>query len=219
MSDKATYLRKNKITVVGGGGHARVLISILKKNKLFEIIGYTDPVDRGQILDCAYLGEDSALKDVLAKYPHCAAAIGIGSIRSNVSRINKVQQLDQLGFRLPSIISRDAIVNENVNIGKATVIFDGAIVSSGARIGLCSIINTNCTIEHDCQIGDNVHIAPGVTISGEVRIGDHSFVGAGAVITQGLTIGENVTIGAGATVVRDCLVSGTYVGTPAKRIA
>ena len=33
---------KDKIVVIGGGGHAKVIINILKKVGEYDILGYTD---------------------------------------------------------------------------------------------------------------------------------------------------------------------------------
>ncbi len=211
-------LEMGNIVVIGGGGHARVVTNILKKNQQFRVIGYTDHEDKGSILGCPYLGNDSILESLIAQRQACAAAIGIGMVKVITARICVMENLEMLGFDIPAIVSKDAVLNENVIIGKASMVGDGAIINCGSKIGVCSIINTNSTVEHDCDIGSYVHIAPGAIISGEVKIGNHSFVGAGAIIIQGKTIGENVTIGAGATVVRDCLSPGTYIGTPARRI-
>ena len=40
-----------KIVVISGGGHAKVVISILKKIGKYNIVGYTDIENRGNILD------------------------------------------------------------------------------------------------------------------------------------------------------------------------
>ena len=40
---------KEKIVVIGGGDHARVVISILKKLGWYEIIGYTDLEHKGDL--------------------------------------------------------------------------------------------------------------------------------------------------------------------------
>ncbi|HET6494054.1 MAG TPA: hexapeptide transferase, partial [Thermoleophilia bacterium] len=45
------------MVVIGGGGHAKVLMSLLKKLGL-EILGYTDKRDRSAILGAPYLGDD-----------------------------------------------------------------------------------------------------------------------------------------------------------------
>ena len=54
------------IIVIGGGGHAKVIISILKKIKNFKILGYTDYKDNGEILSIPYLGND----DLINTYIH-----------------------------------------------------------------------------------------------------------------------------------------------------
>lgn len=207
-----------KMVIIGGGGHAKVLISVLKRKEEFTIIGYTDRKDNGTILGIPYLGTDDALNAILSDNPSCSAAIGIGGVIISERRKEIVRKLESIGFDLPPITSRGAIVNECVEMGQGTVVFDGAVINSGTVIGQYSILNTNSTVDHDCRIGDYVHIAPGVTISGDTRIGNNAFIGAGATIIQGITIAEDCLIGAGAVVVDDCLIPGTYVGVPARRM-
>ncbi|MGE5351525.1 MAG: acetyltransferase [Syntrophothermus sp.] len=205
-----------KLVIVGGGGHAKVLISILKKNADYEILGYTDLMDNGSILGIKYLGDDSVLTNIIAKNSGCSAALGIGNISVVNYRKKLARKLEELKFNLPAIVSKTAILNEEVKIGEGTVIFDGAVVNSGTEIGKYSIINSNSTIEHDCTIGEFVHIAPGVTLSGGVKIGNNSMIGTGASVIQSIVITDNCMIGAGAAVVNDCTVPGTYLGVPAR---
>ncbi len=54
--------------------------------------------------------------------------------------------------------------------------------------------------------------------SGKVKIGNNVFIGMNAIITAGVTIGDNVVIGTGSIVTKDCIESGVYVGSPAKKI-
>ncbi len=42
-----------RIVVIGGGGHAKVVINVLKKSG-YSIVGYTDHGDRGVILGITY---------------------------------------------------------------------------------------------------------------------------------------------------------------------
>jgi sugar O-acyltransferase (sialic acid O-acetyltransferase NeuD family) len=208
----------DRIIIIGGGGHAKVLISVLKKIGRYEIIGYTDCSDKGIILDTKYLGEDNILNKIINDNPQVVAAIGIGNVEISEKRKKIKERLTEAGFFLPAIISPDAIINDDVQIDDGTVVFDGAVVNSGSRIGMCSIINTNCTIEHDCTIGDFVHLAPGATLSGGVKIDDFCVIGTGANIIQYRKIVKNCMIGAGSAVIKDCLISGTYVGIPAKKV-
>jgi sugar O-acyltransferase (sialic acid O-acetyltransferase NeuD family) len=207
----------HKIVVIGGGGHAKVLISILKKSG-YEVTGYTDRQDRGSILGIAHLGDDRILPELARAHGSGMAVIGIGKIDFSDSRIRLQQELSAMGFVFPVISSPDAVVNEAVVLGAGTVVFDGVVVNSGVETGRACIINTNSTVEHDCRIGDNVHIAPGVTLSGGVTIGDNCMIGTGACVIQSVTLCERCLIGAGSTVVKDIAVAGTYVGNPARRI-
>src|ERR1700729_3537731 len=47
-----------QVVVIGGGGHARVVISILRKLNAFSIAGYIDRTDRGDVLGASFLGTD-----------------------------------------------------------------------------------------------------------------------------------------------------------------
>jgi sugar O-acyltransferase (sialic acid O-acetyltransferase NeuD family) len=207
-----------RIVVVGGGGHAKVLISVLKKSSGYEPIGYTDVRDSGELLGMPYLGTDSILEKLRDTIKDCCAAVGVGKVTINAKRMQLVRKLIRLGFRLPAVISPHALVNEDVTIGDGTVVFDGAVVNTGARIKRASIINTNSIVEHDCVIGDNVHIAPGASLSGEVRVGDNCMIGTGANVIQGIGICADCLIGAGTTVVNNITIPGVYVGNPAERI-
>lgn len=80
------------------------------------------------------------------------------------------------------------------------------------------IINLDCTLGHDDVIEDFVTIYPSVNVSGNVVIGQCSEIGTGMQIIQGKKVAPNTIIGAGAVVVKDCEESGTYVGSPVKRI-
>lgn len=210
----------SEIIVIGGGGHAKVVISVLRKLPDYDIVGYVDKEDKGVILGIGYLGNDAILPDIKDNHPDCHAVIALGNIdhRHGQTRKNLCEHLEKLGFTLPVIISPTAIINEDVNIATGTTILDGAIVNTGTRIGRCAIINTGCAIDHDCRIGDYVHIAPGATLSGGVQVGNESFVGAGATIIHYTTIADSCVIGAGAVVIRDCTSKGTYTGVPARLV-
>ncbi|MDY0108484.1 MAG: NeuD/PglB/VioB family sugar acetyltransferase [Candidatus Krumholzibacteria bacterium] len=207
----------NRIVVIGGGGHAKVLVSILQKTG-YDIAGYTDRVDRGELLGVSYLGGDDRLAEIIAREPRCRAALGIGKLDTGAGRLELLTRLSGLGFSLPPIVSCHGVVNRDVALGDGTVVFDGAVVNSGARIGAAGILNTHCTVEHDCELGDDVHVAPGVVLCGGVRVGDHCLIGTGACVIQGVRIGPRVLVGAGAVVVADLARPGVYVGNPARRL-
>ena len=208
---------RDKIVIIGGGGHAKVLISILAKSG-WDIVGYTDTRDRGALLSAPYLGDDSMLPSLLDRLGRCSAIVGIGKVDASLSRAEAQHHVEALGFDVPVIVSPNAVVNAGTGLGPGSAIFDGAVVSTGTVIGKACIINTNSTVEHDCHLGDNVHVAPGATVSGGVTVESHSVIGAGAIVIQGISICSGCLCGAGAVVTEDIAVPGTYVGRPARRV-
>ena len=208
---------RGTVVVLGGGGHAKVLISVMRKLR-WTIAGYVDPRDIGPVLGVPYAGSDDVLPALLARYPGCAAAMGVGKVDATARRAGIQAAAEALGYGFPTFISPDAVVNGEVELGAGTAVFDGAVVNAGVLTGPICVVNTNATVEHDCRFGTNVHIAPGATVSGGVRIGDHTFVGAGAVVVHEVAIGAGCLIGAGAVVTHDLSEPGTYVGAPARRV-
>lgn len=211
-------MAKKKIILIGGGGHCKVVISILKKLDNFEIAGIVDINKAGSLVSgIKIIGADDDLRDIYKSGIH-NALITVGSIKDNTKRYKLFNMAREIGYNFPVIISPEAIVDKSVKIGEGTVIMPGSIINIDSSIGKNCIINTGAIIEHDCKIGDYCHIAPGVHISGTVSIGKLSFIGIGATIIQGMKIGKNVTVGAGSVVIKDIPDNVIAVGNPAKII-
>jgi sugar O-acyltransferase (sialic acid O-acetyltransferase NeuD family) len=190
----------------GASGHAKVIIDILKQNKIpvnaiyddaapFELLGYK--VNKPEI-NCP---NDEAL----------IISIGRNSTRQKLS-----QKLHQCNFGIA--IHPSAIIDPTAKINEGTVIMAGTIINSSVKIGKHCIINTAASIDHDCVIDDFAHISPNATLCGNVTIGEGTHVGAGAVIIPGIKIGKWVTIGAGAVIIKDIPDYATVVGNPGKII-
>jgi len=211
-------MAKKKIVLIGGGGHCKVVISILKKLDSFEIVGIADNYKTGGLISgVKVIGTDDDLKDIYKSGIH-NALITVGSTKDDTKRYRLFNMAKEIGYKFPVIISPEAIVDESIKIVEGTVIMPGSIINIDSSIGKNCIINTGVIIEHDCKIGNHCHIAPGVHISGEANIGELSFIGIGATMLQGIKIGKNVTIGAGAVVIDDIPDNVIAVGNPAKII-
>lgn len=203
--------------VLGGGGHARVLIHALKRLG-HSVHGYTALSDEGEFMQTPYLGTDEAFEQLRVPLSSCVA-LGIGKTGVQSRRLDLLDKLQSLGFRVPVVLAPGAVCHDGVQTGEGTVVLDGAVIVIGSRLGRACIVNTNATVDHDCVLGDDVHIAPGATLSGGVEIGDRCMIGTGANLIQAIRVCADCMIGAGATVVRDISIPGVYVGSPARRIA
>ena len=210
---------KKKIVLIGGGGHCKVVISILKKLDNFKIVGIVDNYKtKSFISEIKIIGTDDDLRDIY-KSGIQYALITVGSTKDNTKRYTLFNMAKMIGYKFPVVISPKAIIDDDVRIDEGTVVMPGCIINIDSSIGRNCIINTGAIIEHDCKIGDNCHIAPGVHISGSVNISELSFIGIGTAIIQGITIGKNVTIGAGSVVIKDISDNVIFAGNPAKIIS
>lgn len=209
-------MAKKKIVLIGGGGHCKVVISILKKLVNFEIAGIVDNYKADSFISgIKIIGTDDDLKDIYKSGVH-NALITVGSTKDNAKRYSLFNMAKKIGYKFSVIISPEAIADESVKIGEGTVVMPGSIINIDSSIGKNCIINTGAIIEHDCKIGDHCHIAPGVHISGSVEVEKLSFIGVGATIIQGIKIGKNVTIGAGSVIIKDIPDNVIALGNPAK---
>ena len=191
----------DKIIIIGSGGHAKTCIDIISNQNLYEICGIIDNDVGGKILGHTIIGKDDDLEIIFKKFKN--AVIGIGQIEDNSARINIYNELKKIGFKLPTIISKNAYVSKYAEIGEATFIMQGAILGPDTIIGKNCIINTFASIEHGVFIGDNTHISTGTLVNGDVSIGNDSFIGSGAVIRNGIKIGRNCFIKMGSIVDQD----------------
>jgi len=210
-----------KIVLVGAGGHCSVIIDIIKSVQKYDIVGVTDKAyNLGKeefVLDVPIIGDDSILEE-LYKTGVKNAFVCVGALQ-NISVRDKIyNKLKAIGFNIPVLIHKYAIVSPYANIAGGTCVMPGAIINPGVCIEENCIINTGAVIEHDCKLQRNTHISPKACIAGGVSIGSNSHVGIGSSIIQALHIGNNVIIGAGAVVIENIVDNVVTVGIPSKII-
>lgn len=204
--------------ILGGGGHAQVLIDSIHLSGMRwpQAILDADQSRWGQmILGVPILGGDELLPELVRRGFTCFA-VGLGGIGDNRPR----QRLFELGlfYHLEplTIIHPAAIRSQWAEIGPGSQIFPGSIINAGARLGQNVIINSGAIVEHDCSLSDHVHVATGARLASTVQVGRGAHIGAGATVKQCLIIGEGAIVGAGATVIKDVPAHTVVVGVPAR---
>ena len=207
----------DEIILLGGGGHAKVLIDLINASGQFEISGILDTqLEAGtKVLNIPVIGDDDLLSGLYNKGIK-NVCIAVGSVKDTTRRRMLFDKVKQIGFLVPYLLHPQAIiVSRNVHFSEGVQIMAGVTVQTGSLFKENTIINTGAIIEHDCSIGSHVHICSGVVISGGCTVGDGTFIGAGATVMQGINIGKCVTVAAGAVVVKDVPESSMVKGVPA----
>lgn len=207
---------KKSVIVIGGGGHAKVLIDALKLLNI-EIIGISD--NNPFLLQKKIVGVPIIFRDqdVQRYSPKDVDLVnGLGGLRDTVARRNIYQEFKGLGFAFRQVVHPATIISPDIFLGEGVQVMAGAVLQAGTQVSENSVINTRASLDHDCLIGPHVHIAPGVTICGNVKIAEGVHVGSGATIIQGITIGRNSLIAAGTLVRRDVPPGATVMGVPGR---
>ena len=210
---------KNPICVIlGGGGHAQVLIDSLQTSGLGIPYAILDPQRSrwGQnLLGVPILGDDNLLSELVHRGVNCFV-VGLGSTGDNGPR----QRLFELGlsFNLEplTIVHPTAICSRWAKVGPGSQLFPGSIINAGATLGANVIVNSGAIVEHDCILSDHVHIATGARLASTVYVCEGSHIGVGASVCQNIQIGRNAVVGAGAVVVEDVLDNVIVAGVPAR---
>lgn len=210
---------RRPVIIVGGGGHARVLIDALLAGGSL-IAGITDPdpeLAGRQILGVPVLGDDHEIN----RFPPAKFRLvnGIGSVGLPMKRAELFTRFKGMGYDFATIVHPAAVIATDVMLGEGTQVMAGVIVQTGCRIGANVIINTRASVDHDCIIGNHVHISPGTTLSGNVEIGALCHMGTGSTAIQGVTIGEKSLVAAGAVIIGDVRAGAKMLGIPAREFA
>ena len=191
-----------KLIIYGASGHGKVVADIAKRNGYQDIVFFDDDKEKHRLGIYDVVHSFDGLEDY-----DLFVAIGSNKTREMISKRTDKEQI--------SLIHPNAVISEDVQIGKGVVVRAGAVINAGAVIEDGVIINTCASIDHDNVIGEFSHISVGAHTAGTVSIGKRVFVGAGSTIINNICVCDDVLIGAGAVVVKDILEPGTYIGVPA----
>ena len=189
------------IILLGLGGHAHSVVDSIEQAGEYNIIGFleTKEMQGKRFRDYQDLGVDNNIQEYFDRGIRSAfitiGFMGYGNIRNRL-----YQQLKDIGYTVPNIIDRTAVVSENIELGDGIFIGKNAVINMNVKIGEMCIINTGAIVEHDCEIGKFSHIAVGSVLCGGVVVGEQTLIGANATVIQEKRIGNCCIIGAGSTI-------------------
>lgn len=197
-----------RLVILGFGGHARSVSDVALALRADELM-FVDPQAQPDESLSGYPVYSSMPVNMSGEWFAFPAA-GDNYLRD--------RQCAESLLPLATLIAPDASIGQDAIIGAGTFVGHQAHVGPLAKVGQGVILNSGSIVDHESIIGDFTHISVNATVAGRCRIGRHVFLGAGAVIIDGISVCDNVIIGAGATVISDISESGTYVGSPGRRL-
>lgn len=204
---------KDKICIIGCGGHCRSVITLLELN------GHKI----GGIFDDSYRAKS---KELISGYRICGKVNIASSVKNskivlavgdNETRNKLFNQFYSKLFK-KNLFHPQAMVEKRVSFGLGNQVFARAYINSESAIANNNILNTGCIIEHETIIGSSNHISVGAILCGRVKISDRCFIGAGAVIIDKIKICSDVIVGANSVVIEDIKKPGVYAGNPVRKI-
>ncbi|VBB08530.1 Hypothetical protein LUCI_3808 [Lucifera butyrica] len=207
-------LQREPVVILGAGGHAKVIIDIIRAQDLYDIIGCLDQAKNSGhcVAGVKIIGEDCMLEEI-AKSGVNKAFVAIGDNRRRAELAHRVRRL---GFVLINVISPHAYISAAAMLDDGVAVMPGAIVNAGSRILSNVIINTKASIDHDCVLESNCHIGPGCTLAGNVQVGEGTFLGTGTSVIPRVRIGCWSITGAGAVIVANIPDNALAVGVPGR---
>lgn len=211
---------KKPVMGFGAGGHAKVVIEVLRDMGSWELVGILDPeteLHGTDLLGVPVLGGDEQMHDLKARGV-LHFFVGVGTIGDSGPRIRIYENAMSEGLTPVAAIHTSAYVSPTALLGKGISVMAGAVINAEARIGDNVIVNTAAVVEHDCEVDDHVHLATGSRLAGGVTVERAGHIGAGATILQGVKIGEKAVVGAGAVVISDVPSGSVVVGVPASEL-
>ena len=191
---------KEKIILIGGGGHCKSCIDVIEQAGKYQIVGIVDVPEKihQRILGYEIIATDKDLPLIAKQYSNFL--LTIGQLRSAQKRILLFNGLKEMGARFPVIFSPLSYVSKHATVAKGTIVMHHALVNAGAKVGANCIINTKALIEHDAVVEDHCHIATGSIVNGGAKIKSGTFFGSNAVTRGYVVVGEKSFINCGAKV-------------------
>ena len=206
--------------VLGGGGHAAVLIDSIQAGGCADVHAVLDndpSTWKTELLGVPILGGDDLLPAMI-EAGVTSFVVGLGSTGPNGNR----RRLFELGVSHDleplTVVHPSSVCSRRVAVGRGVQLLPGSIVNARVEIGENAIVNSGAVVEHDCVLGDHVHVATGARLAGHVTVGPGAFIGAGATVKQSVEIGEGAVVGAGSVVLTDVEPHAVVAGIPARPI-
>lgn len=200
------------LVVLGGGGHASDVVSIIEAlGQVSDVIVADDGTPNNR-----FVGRTVRVsRDISAELiPGRRFVSGVGYPKPRTRLTERAFAANLMPAE--PLVHPSAVIATAASIGAASVVGALCYVSALAQIGDHCYLGYGSKVGHDSVVGDYSSLMPGCFVGGDTRIGVGVLVGANATVLQGVSVGDHAVVGAGAVVLENVDAGATVVGNPAR---
>jgi sugar O-acyltransferase (sialic acid O-acetyltransferase NeuD family) len=144
--------------------------------------------------------------------------VAFSGVNLSYPRSNKVQELKEMGYTLPSYVSSFAFIAPDAVVGSNVLIFEHNTIQSEVIIEDSSILWSGNHIGHQTKICSGSFISSHVCIGGRTVVGNNSYLGMNSTVRDQIVLGSNSVVGSNSYVNKNFEGNGVVFGSPAKLI-
>lgn len=212
-------MEMKNIVIIGASGHGGMILDCIEKEGKYSLLGFLDSYKKKGSKYSGYsiLGNEHDTPQLIAEHNLYGVIIAIGNNWTRKTMMDRLIKITP-DLKFVTVIHPNAVISNNVQIGKGTIIMPGVIVNSNSKIGDFCILNTNSSLGHDGIMENYSSISAGVCTGGNLMLQEFSAISLGANIIENITIGKHSVVGAGSLVVKDVMEKTLVYGSPARFI-
>ena len=167
------------LLIIGAGGHAKVTAEAagaMKDKSGQSVYHQIDFLDdnlenaAGKITDLERLGKE---------YDEVFCGIGDNALRKRL-----LEQTEDFGFCIPSIVHPTAYISPSASVGRGTVIEPRAVVNANTIVGDGCIISVGAVLDHDVTVGPYAHVNAAAVCKARSRVGAGVKIDAGVIVEE-----------------------------------
>lgn len=209
-------MNSKKLIIYGASYLGIVTLSVAKRVGFEEFLFFDDYLKDESYNSIRLLRSHSDVLNAIALNNYqIVAAIGNSSDRSRVTK-TLTSHFDCNVFA--KLIDPSACVSDDVHVGPGSIVLAGATVAPTSVLKPHCVVNSNATIGAGVCINACTTLGPNSNIGSGSTLGERCSIGMGACVLPNVNLGTEVVLGALSLATEGLSYSGTYVGSPAKRL-
>ena len=204
-----------KLVLVGDAPFAQIAYEYFTADSEYEIVGFaveSEFLTDRRLFSLPVIPIERIEEEFPPDEYHAFVAIAYNTM--NRVRARLYRELKEKGYDVPTYISSEAFVWDNVEVGENCFVFEGNTLQPWVELGNNVVLWSGNHVGHHSTIGDHTFVASHAVISGFVDVGEYCFIGVNATVANNVSIADNCLVGAAANILDDTKENAVYGARP-----